>query len=454
MSHRVVITGTGCVTPLGHDVESVWKKLLAGESGITRITRFDASSFPSDFAGFVPSDGPEAFVVNDFVRDTQLHAHAGLSTRFALGAAVQAWRQSGLANDEKLDPRRVGVYLGSGEGTLDFDNLVASNLAGWDAGVEKSLGCVDTEAWLQHARERLSPWRELEQEADMTLAHVAAEVDAHGPAANCLTACAASTQAIGQAMEVLRRGDADVMLAGGAHTMIHPFGLTGFNRLTALSTRKDEIETSSRPFDQTRDGFVLGEGAGIVVLETLEHAVQRGAVERGCVLGELIGYGSSADAFRITDIEPEGRGAVESMREALADAGIDPSQLDDKGRPPIQYISAHGTSTKENDSTETHAVKRVFGDLVWKIPVSSTKSMTGHLIAAAGAVEAIVCLLTIRDGMLAPTMNLTHPDPACDLDYVANKARPADVDVTLSNSFGFGGQNNTLIISRFSPDRT
>jgi 3-oxoacyl-[acyl-carrier-protein] synthase II len=284
----------------------------------------------------------------------------------------------------------------------------------------------------------------------MTLAHVAAEIGVAGPVANCLTACAASTQAIGEAMEILRRGHASVMVAGGAHTMIHPFGITGFNRLTALSTRGNEYQTASRPFDQTRDGFVIGEGAGVMILETLEHAEARGAVAEGRVLAELIGYGSSADAFRITDIEPEGRGAVESMREALADAEIDLGKFGPNDEPPIQYISAHGTSTKENDSTETMAVKTVFGDLAKRIPMSSTKSMTGHLIAAAGAVEAIVCLLAIRDGMLPPTMNLHNPDPECDLDYVPNQARPAKVDVALSNSFGFGGQNDTLILSRFN----
>jgi 3-oxoacyl-[acyl-carrier-protein] synthase II len=453
MKHRVVITGTGCVTPLGHDVETVWRKLQAGTSGIRRNSRFDASSFPSDFAGLVQTEGDDAYRMGDYVRDARLHAQAGLNTQFALGAAVSAWRQSGLPDHPDLNPRRVGIYLGSGEGRLDFDNLVASNLKAWDAGVERELGGVDTVAWAEAARDLLTPVRELEQEANMTLAHVAAEVGACGPVANCLTACAASTQAIGEAMEILRRGDADVMLAGGAHTMIHPFGVTGFNRLTAISTRKDDIDTASRPFDATRDGFVMGEGAGIVILETLEHAMQRGAVDQGLVLAEIIGYGSSADAFRITDIEPEGRGAYESMNEALADAGIDPHATDENSRPLIHYISAHGTSTKENDSIETLAVKRVFGELAPRIPMSSIKSMLGHLIAAAGVVEAIVCALAIRDGVLPPTINLRQPDPDCDLDYVPNEARRARVDVALSNSFGFGGQNDTLILSRFKADR-
>jgi 3-oxoacyl-[acyl-carrier-protein] synthase II len=450
MSHRVVITGVGWVTPLGCEIEAVWKRLVAGESGIAKNTRFDASTFPSDFCGQVPLAGEGAFRLGDYVRDQRLHQHAGLNTQFALGAAVQAWKQSGLSVNNGLNARRVGVYLGSGEGLLDHETMIACNLKGWEAAKERGEQHVDAKVWADNARGSLSMWRELEQEASMTLAHVAAEIGVAGPVANCLTACAASTQAIGEAMEILRRGHASVMVAGGAHTMIHPFGITGFNRLTALSTRGNEYQTASRPFDQTRDGFVIGEGAGVMILETLEHAEARGAVAEGRVLAELIGYGSSADAFRITDIEPEGRGAVESMREALADAEIDLGKFGPNDEPPIQYISAHGTSTKENDSTETMAVKTVFGDLAKRIPMSSTKSMTGHLIAAAGAVEAIVCLLAIRDGMLPPTMNLHNPDPECDLDYVPNQARPAKVDVALSNSFGFGGQNDTLILSRFN----
>lgn len=271
----------------------------------------------------------------------------------------------------------------------------------------------------------------------MPLTHLALEFQAWGPAYNCLTACAASTQAIGEAASVLRRGDADVMITGGAHTMIHPFGVTGFNRLTALSRRNDDPKTASRPFSLDRDGFVLGEGAGMLVLETLEHAKARGAR----VLAEIAGYGSSADAYRITDIHPDGRGAIEAMRWALEDAGLQVTDID--------YISAHGTGTKENDSIESKAVKAVFGAHAYKVPVSSIKSMLGHLIAAAGAVEAITCVLAIRDNVLPPTINLHQPEPGCDLDYVPNVARKAQVDVCLSNSFGFGGQNDTLIIRRF-----
>jgi 3-oxoacyl-[acyl-carrier-protein] synthase II len=262
--------------------------------------------------------------------------------------------------------------------------------------------------------------------------------DAQGPNLNCLTACAASSQAIGEATELVRRGDADVMLSGGTHSMIHPFGVTGFNLLTALSTRNDEPARASRPFDNERDGFVLGEGAAMVVLEELEHAKRRGAK----IHGELLGYGSTADAYRITDTHPEGRGAAACITMALKDAGL--------GTHDIHYINAHGTSTDVNDKVETLAIKKVFGEHAYKIPVSSTKSMMGHLIAAAGATELIVCLLAIRDGMLPPTINYENPDPNCDLDYVPNKSRPGKCDRALSNSFGFGGQNISLIVGRYS----
>ena len=272
----------------------------------------------------------------------------------------------------------------------------------------------------------------------MPLSHLALLTGARGPALNCLTACAASTQAIGEATEILRRGDADIMIGGGAHSMIHPFGVTGFNRLTALSTMNDDPPKASRPFDATRGGFVLGEGAGMVVLETLDHATRRGAP----ILTEVVGYGSTADAFRITDQHPDGTGAVVAMREALDDAKLSPRD--------VHYINAHGTGTKENDGNETGAIKQVFGDDAKNVPVSSIKSMMGHLIAAAGAVELICCVLAIRDQVLPPTMNLQHFDPECDLDYVPNKARKARVEVAMSNSFGFGGQNDTIIVKRFS----
>jgi 3-oxoacyl-[acyl-carrier-protein] synthase II len=292
----------------------------------------------------------------------------------------------------------------------------------------------------------MEPWREIEQEPNMPAFHIAREFDVSGPVYNCLTACAASTQAIGEACSILKRGDADVMISGGAHTMLHVLGVTGFNRLTALSTRTGDSCLASRPFSRNRDGFVMGEGAGMVILETLDHALARGATP----LAEVIGYGSSADAFRITDIQPEGRGAAAAMQQALREAAIDPHATDNGGSPLVHYISAHGTGTKENDSIETRAVKAVFGANAPKIPMSSIKSMMGHLIAAAGAVEVITCVLAIQHQILPPTINLKERDPDLDLDYVPNEARSARVDVCLSNSFGFGGQNDTLIVKRFA----
>ena len=427
---RVVITGMGWVTPLGHDLESVWAKLLTGTSAMAPIAQFDASTFPTSFAAEVKD-----YDYRYFVHHVDCHEHVGSNTAFALGAAAQAWQMAGLDSYDELDRDRTGLYLGSGEGSLDFDNYVATNLAAWD----RQQKAIDAVKWVETARQRFNVWREVEQEANMTLAHLALELELRGPAYSCLTACAASTQAMGEAMTCLRRGDADVMLSGGAHSMIHPFGVTGFNRLTALSTRNDDPTGASRPFDRTRDGFVLGEGSGMLVLEKLEHAQKRGAT----ILAEAVGYGSSADAFRTTDIHPDGRGAIASMRYALADAGIEPGEVD--------YISAHGTGTQENDSIETRAVRSVFGDHADTLPMSSVKSMLGHLITAAGAVEMMTCLLAMRDGKVPPTINLNDPDPVCDMDYVAGQAREATVNVAVSNSFGFGGQNDTVIVRRFEP---
>lgn len=437
----------GCVTPLGVDIESMWQSLLAGRTGFGPITRFDASTFSTNFAAQAPD-----LDLADWFADPAPFDGAGRNTKFALAAAAQAWKEAGFGDPKAsaappraINPARVGIYLGSGEGVLDFDNYVRTNLAGWDA----ESRAIDAVKWARAAYQNMDAVREIEQETNMTLSHVAQALGACGPAYNCLTACTASTQAIGEATEILRRGDADVMIAGGAHTMIHPFGVTGFIRLTALSSRRDNVNSASRPFSIDRDGFVMGEGAGMLILETLEHAQSRGAKP----LAEITGFGSSADAFRITDIQPDGLGARYSMLEALSEAGIDPHTRDADGRPPVHYISAHGTGTRENDSIETRGVKSVFGDLAPDIPMSSVKSMLGHLIAAAGAVEAIVCVKSIQTGVLPPTMNLKTPDPVCDLDYVPNKPREVSsqggVRVTLSNSFGFGGQNNTLIITRF-----
>ncbi|KKK67545.1 hypothetical protein LCGC14_2952990, partial [marine sediment metagenome] len=281
------------------------------------------------------------------------------------------------------------------------------------------------------------PMCELEQEPNMPAAHIALLTGARGPTISCLTACAASTQAIGEATMLIRRGDADIMIAGGAHSMIHPLGLTGFNRLTALSTRNDSPRTASRPFSASRDGFVLGEGAAMLILESLGSAKKRGVP----VLAEAIGYGSSSDAFRVTDMHEDGRGPIQAMTAALADAGISYKDVD--------YINTHGTSTAENDSIETKAIKAVFKEEAKNTPASSVKSVLGHLIAAAGAAELITCVLAIRDNTVPPTMNLIEPDPELDLDYVPNEARRCQVDVAMNESFGFGGQNNVVIIKRF-----
>ncbi|MCA9312487.1 MAG: beta-ketoacyl-[acyl-carrier-protein] synthase family protein [Phycisphaerales bacterium] len=441
-TRRVVVTGMGWITPLGTTIDGVWSKLVTGASAVGPITRFPASSFATNFAAEVRD-----FRLSDHLADTTPHVHAHLNAQYALAAASHAWRLARLTEASSLNPRRVGVYLGAGEGILDFENYVAANLAGWNA----ETRTMDDVAWHRVADARLEAHCEMEQEPNMPLSHIARAFNVRGPAYNSLTACAASTQAIGEATEIVRRGRADVMIAGGAHTMIHPLGVTGFIRLTALSGRTDDHATASRPFDQTRDGFVMGEGAGIVILEELEHARARGVTP----LAEIIGYGSSADAYRITDIQPEGLGAVASMNEALVEAGIDPRAADEQGRPQVHYVSAHGTGTKENDSVETRAIKHVFGDLSPRIPMSSIKSMMGHLIQAAGAVELISCVQAIATGWLPPTINVGEQDANCDLDVVPNKARDLNpkggVEVCLSNSFGFGGQNDSIVVRRFDP---
>ena len=415
----------GCVTPLGHDVETLWKRLLGGESGIGRTTLFDASNFPTQISAEVRD-----WDVSKVGEDPEKWKYRGRHTRFAVGAAKQAVADAGLS-DARLDPTRFGVYLGCGEGQQDFDRFTQMMIAALDGDQ------LNIAKFTKIGMEILHPLSELEQEPNMPAGHLASLFNAQGPNVNCLTACAASSQAVGEAVEMIRRGDADVMLSGGTHSMIHPFGVTGFNLLTALSTHNEEPTKASRPFDKNRDGFVLGEGSGMLVLEDLEFAKARGAQ----IYGEVTGFGSTADAFRITDTHPEGRGAASCLRMAMADAGVN---VDD-----VDYINAHGTSTDVNDRVETLAIKRVFGERAYRIPVSSTKSMMGHLIAAAGATELIVCLLAIRENVLPPTINYETPDPDCDLDYVPNTAREAKCDTAVSNSFGFGGQNITLVASRF-----
>ncbi|HEX3725544.1 MAG TPA: beta-ketoacyl-[acyl-carrier-protein] synthase family protein [Pirellulales bacterium] len=427
MRRRVVITGIGCITPMGTEVEQVWAGLKAGASGVGYTSIFDASRFPTKISAEVRD-----WDISHAGEDPAVWKLRGRHTKFAAGAAKKAIHDSGLRDLKSLEPSRFGVYLGSGEGQQDFGcfaRMMTRALAS---------GTFDLAQFTKTGLEWLNPTIELEQEPNMPAGHLAAMFGAEGPNANCLTACAASSQAIGEATEIIRRGEADVMLSGGTHSMIHPFGVTGFNLLTALSTNNEHPTEASRPFDRDRDGFVLGEGAAMIVLEELEHARRRGAP----IYGELTGYGSTADAYRITDTHPEGRGATRCIQLAMADAKLNPDD--------IHYINAHGTSTSVNDRVETLAIKNALGAAAYKVPVSSTKSMMGHLIAAAGATELIVSLLAIRDNVLPPTINYHAPDPDCDLDYIPNTARQARCHHALSNSFGFGGQNITLIVSQFA----
>jgi 3-oxoacyl-[acyl-carrier-protein] synthase II len=425
MRRRVVVTGIGMINPMGHDPETVWSGLKEGKSGVARTTLFDARGFPTQISAEVKN-----WDITQCGEPADQWKNRGRHTKFAAGAAKQAIADSQVL-DSIGDPTRFGVYLGSGEGNQDFltfSKMMSAALAD---------GQYDASKFIAAGLDLLDPAVELEQEPNMPAAHLATMFNAQGPNSNCLTACAASSQAVGEATEMIRRGDADVMLAGGTHSMIHPFGVTGFNLLTALSERNDEPTKASRPFDRLRNGFVLGEGSAMVILEELEAAKGRGAK----IYGEVAGYGTTADAYRITDIPPDGHGGIAAMRMAIADAGLSPAEID--------YVNAHGTSTTVNDRVETKACKEVFGENAAKVPVSSTKSMMGHLIAAAGVTEMIVCLLSIRDSVLPPTINYENPDPECDLDYVPNQAREARVRHALNNSFGFGGQNVTLCLSRF-----
>ncbi len=430
MSHdpsrrRVVVTGMGVINPLGNDVDTVWRQLKEGKSGVGYTTIFDASRFPTKISAEIKN-----WDITDCGEDPEVWKYRGRHTKFAAGAARQAIDLSGVL-DSISDPRRFGVYLGSGEGNQDFVAFATMMAAGLD-----EEGNLDISKFMQAGLDFLNPLLELEQEPNMPVGHMAAMFNAQGPNANCLTACAASSQAIGEATEIIRRGEADVMLSGGTHSMIHPFGVTGFNLLTALSTNNDDPAGASRPFDRLRAGIVLGAGAAMVVQAASERARRRGAP----IFGEVLGYGSTADAYRITDIHPEGRGAIACMRMAIEDAGVNPEDVD--------YVNAHGTSTTVNDRVETRSCKEVFGENAINVPISSTKSMMGHLIAAAGATEMIVCLKAIHDNVLPPTINYENPDPDCDLDYVPNESREAQCDVALNNSFGFGGQNITLVVGQ------
>src|SRR5262245_42998563 len=428
MQRRVVITGMGAITPLGKSVDALFESQLAGRSGVGLIEHFNASRFPTTFAAQV-----KQFNLADHVPNPERWKAAGANSKFAAAAAQQTLADAGLLEDAWVDRSRFGVYIGAGEGIHDFHNFFSLVAQNYDSQRRR----VNTAGFGAGGLREFHPPAEFEQELHTTTGHLAAHFDLYGPNFTCLTACAASSQAIGEALWQIRHGDADLMLAGGSHSMLHPLGVTGFNRLTALSTRNDAPQRASRPFDKDRDGFVLGEGAGMLILEELEHAKRRGAK----IYAELTGYGTTADAFAVTDSHPDGRGAVACMEGALRDCGLSPSM--------IGYINAHGTSTQVNDRAETLAIKKVFGDGAYQVPISSSKSMLGHLIAAAGAVELIISIMALRKSVLPPTINYETPDPDCDLDYIPNVAREKKVRHFFSNSFGFGGQNISLIVSEF-----
>ena len=424
---RVVVTGIGAVTPLGHSVPETWSGLVAGRSGIGPITLFDAGTFPTRIAGEVKN-----FDRTPWVRRDPALESACRSTVFAIQAAEEAFRDSRLRHLD-LDPERFGIYFGAGDSGIDFDPFVQAMSESFGSNGE----IINKAKYLDAAREHMNPLRELEAQPFMTVTHLARRFDIRGPVSNCLTACAASSQAIGEAFEWIRRGEADAVMSGGSHSMIYPLGVAGFSLLTTLSKRNDDPEKSSRPFEKKRDGFVLAEGAAVVIMEELEHAIKR----RAKIYGEVVGYGSTADAYRLTDMDPEGKGAARAILMAMEKAGFLPEDID--------YINAHGTATAVNDSVETVAIKRALGERAYKIPVSSIKSMLGHMIASAGAVELIACLLAMRDKVIPPTINYEEPDPDCDLDYVPNEARSSKVEAALSNSFGFGGQNICLAVKKY-----
>lgn len=414
---RVVVTGLGLVTPVGPTAPLTWQRMLEGRSGIRTIARFDASPLPVRIAGEVCEEW------TDDETDPSLQRHS----RYALTAAREALASAAL-DPGTVDPERFGVFLGSGDGTMPHGPVeLAPVFARCASGDKVDLSRLE-------AASRAATPAGLVRESDcmMPAAHLALRVGARGPNRTCLTACAASSQALGEALRTMQYGDADVILAGGSQALVTLEGLVGFTLLNALSKRNDDPARASRPFDQERDGFVLAEGAGILVLETLDHARRRGAP----VLAELLGYGASADAFRVTDPHPEGEGAVLCMRRAVADSGVEPSR--------VTYVNAHGTSTKANDASESVAVGQVFAP--HRPAVTSNKSQLGHLIAAAGAVELATCVLSIRDGVIPPTINHETHDASCDLDLVANTARRGRVDCVISNSFGFGGQNVSLVV--------
>lgn len=425
---NVVVTGMGCVTPLGKDVASTWSAVKRGVSGVGRISVFDASGFPSRIAGEVKSFDAESDVGDDAC-PRKLRKYLDRKTAFAVVAAREALRQAGIGEGATgVDGTRFGVSVGTEAGRPLLEEIAGRILDAKRDGLDL--------ANLKGALDALDPIELVRESPNLPASLLAMIHHARGPNTTVSTACTSSAQSVGDGFDRIRRGEADVMLVGGCDALVEAFMVTGFSLLGALSTRNDEPERASRPFDKDRDGFVLAEGAGFVVLEAEETALARGAKP----LVEIAGFGASCNAYRITDSPPDGRGAYLSMRMALEDARIG---LDEVG-----YINAHGTSTQMNDVSETNGIKRLFGPRAGQVPVSSTKSMMGHLVAACGAVELIVSIMALQERVLPPTINYETPDPGCDLDYVPNRARPAGFDVALSNAFGFGGSNGTVAIRR------
>lgn len=410
---RVVVTGLGVVSPLGTGLESFWANLIEGKSGVCPITRFDASAFETRFAAEVKDFDPTRYVDRKEARRMDRFTH------YALAATSMALEDAGL-DIKEIDRDRAGVILGSGIGGIET--------------LEEQHKIL-----LSRGPGRVSPFFIPMMIANMGAGQIAITYQLRGCNFNVTSACASSAHAIGDAFRLLQGGYAEVMITGGSEAPITPLALAGFSSMKALSTRNEDPARASRPFDAGRDGFVIGEGAAILILETLEHAEKRGAR----IYAEVLGYGTSCDAYHITAPDPQGEGAALCMKRALEDSGLSPEEVD--------YINAHGTSTPLGDKVETLAIKQVFGAHAYRLAVSSTKSMTGHLLGAAGGLEALICVLAIERGVIPPTINYEEPDPECDLDYVPNEARRADVRVALTNSFGFGGHNATLIFGKYTP---
>lgn len=411
VERRVVITGIGLVSPLGIGTKKNWDALLKGKSGVSRISRFDVSDYTSKIAGQVPDFNPLDFL------DKKESRKMDLFIQFAYAAAEIAVKDSGI-DPASLRGERTGVYVGSGIGGIGIIEDTHKTL------LEKGPG-------------RVTPFFLISTIINEASGQISIKYRAMGPNSATATACSTSTHAIGDSFRIIARGDADVMISGGAEAPVTPLGVAGFCAMRALSVRNDEPEKASRPFDAERDGFIVSEGAGIVIMEELGVALKRGAN----IYAEVVGYGMSADAYHVTAPSLDGKGAVLCMSKAIADGGIDPEEID--------YINAHGTSTPYNDKIETLAIKKVFGDHAYKVGVNSTKSMTGHLLGAAGGLEAGFSALCLKDQIMPPTINYENPDPECDLDYIPNKARPAEVRYALTNSFGFGGTNGSLVLKRY-----